>query len=66
MREAIDGGLPCLKGVGPALTVEAEIARYRVSHPGATWAEMLMRYRAITPPPARWSPATGATPTGGR
>ena len=40
MREAIDGGLPCLKGVGPALTVEAEIARYRVSHPGATWAEM--------------------------
>lgn len=40
MPEAIDGGMPCLKGVGPAISVEAMVDSYRAAHPKATWSEV--------------------------
>jgi len=38
------GGLPNLKGVGPAQDVERAIAAYRATHPRATWRQL---YQAV-------------------
>ena len=35
-----DGGMPCLKGIGPAQECERAIEEYRKLHPNATWKEM--------------------------
>lgn len=40
MNEATAGGVPNLKGIGPAQEVQAEIDAYRAEHPKATWKEL--------------------------
>jgi hypothetical protein len=40
MPEANGGGLPCLKGEGPAISAEDACRHYRERHPDATWEEV--------------------------
>jgi hypothetical protein len=40
MPEGVGGGRPNLKGIGPAQETQAEIDKYRATHPGATWKEL--------------------------